>query len=77
VTARKRWRTQLLPDGGVELHHSKRRAYLTVADWRRAAVTGGTAWSYGHTVTGVVVSVDEREGHGWQVYERIDFGGAA
>lgn len=74
-TKRKLWATQFHLIGTPKRRHESRAAaYRSIDNDRRRWVFGSLRSQH------VTVFVDERDGQGWQVYERIDLaelGGAS
>jgi hypothetical protein len=64
---RKLWSTTVV--GNRRRHESRAQAYRYVENDRRNWLAGALRDSV------VNVWVDERDGRGWQLYERIDFAG--
>jgi hypothetical protein len=64
---RKLWSTTYMGSPQRRRHESRAEAYRYVENDRRNWLAGALRWS------AVNVWVDERDGQGWQHYERINF----
>lgn len=81
MTARKLWKV-VMPNGAIERPESKVKAYgIHVANarayYQQAAERHGRGMRAVRPLRIVEVYVDDRDGTGWQLYERVDLAASA